>query len=93
MIWRSVLEKWLFLCLGWDQCTKSFFLLRGTSSILKTFLSGTSQKNTLYNILKVNQVKPPTRRDSIRPNTGKNYLKTIRPHTSKNYIFLNVILD
>ena len=34
----------LFMCLGWDQCTWSFFLLGGTSSILRTFLGGTRKK-------------------------------------------------
>ena len=45
MIWTTVLENLLFICLGWDQCTWSSFPVGGTSSILRTFLGGTSKKN------------------------------------------------
>ena len=53
------LTTWTLLCLGypkwpstlvppgWDHFTWSFFLLRGASSILRTFLGGTSQRDTL----------------------------------------------
>ena len=46
MIWTTVLENFLFMCLGWagTSVLGHFFLLGGTSSILRIFLGGTSKK-------------------------------------------------